>query len=70
MLLAQPGGGFAPRVDYPTGTYPFSVAVGDFDSDNLPDLAVADVVGDAQKAVGHPVHVDAATGTARRRASG
>jgi len=32
---------FATKVDFPTGTYPSSVSIGDFNSDGLPDLAVA-----------------------------
>ncbi|MBE0650042.1 MAG: VCBS repeat-containing protein [Bacteroidales bacterium] len=33
-------GSFAPKVDYPTGSNPQSIAVGDFNSDSIPDLAV------------------------------
>jgi hypothetical protein len=32
---------FAPKVDFATGTNPFSVAIGDLDGDGKPDLAVA-----------------------------
>src|SRR5690242_20188341 len=32
---------FAPAVPYPTGNHPFAVAVGDFNGDGIPDLAVA-----------------------------
>jgi hypothetical protein len=32
---------FAAKVDYPTASLPYSVAVGDFNSDGKPDLAVA-----------------------------
>ncbi|MEG4402217.1 DUF4347 domain-containing protein, partial [Microcoleus sp. N9_A4] len=32
---------FAPQVLFPTGNRPFSVSIGDFNGDNLPDLAVA-----------------------------
>jgi hypothetical protein len=34
---------FAPRQDFATGSLPNSVATGDFNGDNRPDLAVADV---------------------------
>ncbi|MBD1815051.1 DUF4347 domain-containing protein, partial [Microcoleus sp. FACHB-DQ6] len=34
---------FATKVDLPTGDGPFSVSIGDFNSDNLPDLAVTNV---------------------------
>ena len=34
---------FATKVDYPTGTYPVSVAIGDLDGDGKPDLAVANL---------------------------
>ncbi|MEG5000562.1 FG-GAP-like repeat-containing protein, partial [Microcoleus sp. B4-D4] len=32
---------FAPQVEFPTGSDPFSVSIGDFNGDNKPDLAVA-----------------------------
>ncbi|MGW7328200.1 FG-GAP-like repeat-containing protein [Streptomyces sp. NPDC054840] len=32
---------FAPKADYPTGTLPYSVAMGDFNGDGKPDLAIA-----------------------------
>ncbi|MEG3882562.1 DUF4347 domain-containing protein, partial [Microcoleus sp. herbarium7] len=35
--------GFAPQVPFPTGNYPFSVSIGDFNGDNLLDLAVANI---------------------------
>jgi FG-GAP-like repeat/IPT/TIG domain/FG-GAP repeat len=34
-------GSFANKVDYPTGTNPISVSIGDLDGDGKPDLAVA-----------------------------
>src|SRR5437773_2035154 len=37
---------FLTRVDYAAGTNPASVAVGDFNRDGLPDLAVADYNAD------------------------
>src|SRR2546430_3545288 len=36
------GGNFGPAVNYSAGMNPWSVAVGDFNSDGFPDLAVAD----------------------------
>ena len=36
-----PGVCFGPAVNYPAGFGPWSVAVGDFNGDGLPDLAVA-----------------------------
>ncbi|MEG5102940.1 DUF4347 domain-containing protein, partial [Microcoleus sp. AT13-A6] len=35
--------GFAPKVDFTTGTQPRSVSIGDFNGDGLPDLALANV---------------------------
>jgi hypothetical protein len=32
---------FAPKIDFPTGTHPWSVAIGDLDGDGKADLAVA-----------------------------
>jgi hypothetical protein len=37
---------FAPAVNYPAGRAPFSVAVGDFNQDGIPDLVVANAGGD------------------------
>src|SRR6185437_10017557 len=34
---------FAPKVDFATGSIPFSVAIGDLDGDGKPDLAVANL---------------------------
>ena len=34
-------GSFSTKVDFPTGTAPYSVAIGDLDGDGKPDLAVA-----------------------------
>ena len=50
LLLATPlWAQFQPQVAYPTGPGPFSIAVGDFNRDGIPDLAVvnhgADEVG-------------------------
>ena len=36
-------GSFATKVDFTTGTNPFGVAIGDFDGDGKPDLAIANV---------------------------
>jgi hypothetical protein len=38
---------FAPAVNYPAGRAPFSVAVGDFNRDGIPDLVVANAGGAA-----------------------
>jgi len=38
-------GSFAWRVDFTTGSYPQSVAIGDLDGDGKPDLAVANLLG-------------------------
>jgi len=35
--------GFAPKVDFATGNLPYSVSIGDFNGDGLPDLAVANL---------------------------
>jgi len=40
-LLAGKGDGtFGPNADYPTGPYPFAVAVGDLNGDGAPDVIV------------------------------
>jgi len=44
VLLNKGDGTFAPRVDYPTGQTPSSVAAQDLNGDGLPDLAVANSV--------------------------
>jgi hypothetical protein len=41
VLLGQGDGTFQKAVAYPAGSYPDSVAVGDFNADGKPDLAVA-----------------------------
>src|SRR5262249_9368713 len=41
-VLARADGTFQPPVKYETGTVPASVAVGDFNGDGKPDLAVGD----------------------------
>jgi hypothetical protein len=41
VLLNNKSGGFAPATMYPVGNYPSSVAVGDFNKDGYPDLAIA-----------------------------
>ena len=47
-VLAQlpPPASFQPPVNYTTGTLPTSVAVGDFNGDGKPDLAVANECSD------------------------
>ncbi|MEG4008977.1 DUF4347 domain-containing protein [Microcoleus sp. Pol11C1] len=37
---------FAPKVDFPTGSFPRSVSIGDFNLDGKPDLAVANFFDD------------------------
>jgi hypothetical protein len=41
VLLGNGDGSFQPRVDYPVGVTPLSVAIADFNGDGKPDLAVA-----------------------------
>jgi hypothetical protein len=41
VLLGGAGGGFGAPTDFPAGETPFAVAVGEFNGDNDPDLAVA-----------------------------
>src|SRR5258705_9568763 len=43
VLLGNGDGTFVAKVDYGTGSYPVSVAVGDVSGDGKPDLAVANV---------------------------
>ena len=45
VLLGNGDGTFAAKVDYPTGNYPRSVAKGDFNGDDNPDLAVTNEDG-------------------------
>src|ERR1700737_3089673 len=42
---------FQPAGNFPAGTTPFSVAVGDFNSDGIPDLALADFFSEGAVAV-------------------
>jgi len=44
VLLGHGDGSFAPAFFLPTGTNPQSVAIGDFNGDRLPDLAVVNAV--------------------------
>jgi hypothetical protein len=43
-VLMNNSGTFAPHLDYPTGNLPMWVAIGDFNHDGIPDLAVANGV--------------------------
>jgi hypothetical protein len=45
VLLGQGDGTFGPQVAYAAGTNPTSLAVGDFNGDGVPDLAVANYAG-------------------------
>jgi hypothetical protein len=45
VLLGKGDGTFLPAVTYAAGSYPNSVAVGDFNGDGVPDLAVAGLGG-------------------------
>ena len=45
VLLGNGDGTFQAAVNFVAGTYPSSVAVGDFNGDRKPDLAVADFEG-------------------------
>jgi hypothetical protein len=40
-------GSFAAKIDFATGSFPFSVAIGDLDGDGKPDLAVANDFSDS-----------------------
>ncbi|MDP2886152.1 MAG: FG-GAP-like repeat-containing protein [Ignavibacteria bacterium] len=44
-------GSFAAKVDFATGTNPFSVAIGDIDGDGKPDLVVANLVSNGTVSV-------------------
>jgi FG-GAP-like repeat len=41
------GGSFQPRVDYPTGNHPWSIAIGDLNGDGEPDLMTANDYGNS-----------------------
>ena len=46
VLLGGPGGTFTGPTNFPAGDDPESVAVGDFNADGAPDLAVANRLSD------------------------
>jgi hypothetical protein len=43
--LTPGDGSFLPAKSYAAGAFPFDVAVGDFNGDGIPDLAVAEFTG-------------------------
>ena len=45
ILLGKNDGTFAPEVEYPVGSHPTAVVVGDFNGDGIPDLAVTNYGG-------------------------
>jgi hypothetical protein len=42
ILLGNGDGTFQPQLTFPTGNFPYGEAVGDFDNDGYPDLAISD----------------------------
>ena len=69
VLLGNGDGTFRPAVNYATGVVPVSVAVGDFNGDGKPDLAVTDTVSNnRERAAGQRRRHLPAAGTYRRRA--
>jgi VCBS repeat protein/PASTA domain-containing protein/FG-GAP repeat protein len=62
VLLNRGDGSFQPRVDYPTGKGPLSVAIGDLNGDGRPDLAIANFGGGVPSTFGNTVSVLLNTG--------
>ena len=60
VLLGNGNGTFQPELGFPAGMFPLSVAVGDFNGDGKPDLAIVDA------SAGGPVNPDACCGYAGR----
>ncbi|MDO9107184.1 MAG: FG-GAP-like repeat-containing protein [Methylovulum sp.] len=52
-LLGTSASLFAEKLDYPTGSSPYSVCVGDFNNDGKDDLAVANLYGDTVSVLLH-----------------
>jgi FG-GAP-like repeat/Abnormal spindle-like microcephaly-assoc'd, ASPM-SPD-2-Hydin len=63
IVLGNPDGTFAPRVDYPTGSDPVVVLTGDFNGDGKLDLAIARLIVDAQEDGGVAVMLGNGDGT-------
>jgi hypothetical protein len=48
VLLGNGNGTFRKAVTYPTGEFPGSVAIADFNGDHMPDITVTDQLGSQQ----------------------
>ncbi|MEG4458628.1 DUF4347 domain-containing protein, partial [Microcoleus sp. N9_A1] len=55
--------GFAPQVDFPTGTSPYSVSIGDINGDGRPDLAVVNIGNNSASILLNTTPTGAATPT-------
>ena len=45
ILLGRGDGTFQPQMTYAAGSNPFSIVMGDFNNDGIPDLAVVNFLG-------------------------